>query len=158
MTIRAEKPAAVFFGGDLLPHGAVNLINEGHLIQDFIQDFLVVEFSRLKEALGEAYPRIFIILGNDDGRSSEVEISKVKLRVSGNMPITRKSSLGNSVYYGYAYVPPTPFLLKDWERYDVSRYVDPGCISPEEGWRTTKIDESEVRYATIQGDLEKLVV
>jgi len=31
-------------------------------------------------------------------------------------------------------VPPTPFLLKDWEKYDVSAYVDPGCVSPEEGY------------------------
>ena len=58
--------------------------------------------------------------------------------------------------YGYCYVPPTPFLLKDWERYDVSRYVDPGCVSPEEGWRSVAVEPSEVRYATIEADLKAL--
>jgi Icc-related predicted phosphoesterase len=50
-------------------------------------------------------------------------------------------------------VPPTPFRLKDWERYDVSRYVDPGCSSPEDGWRTVPASESDVRYGTIKEDL-----
>ena len=58
---------------------------------------------------------------------------------------------------GYACVPPTPFRLKDWERYDVSRYVDPGCVSPEEGWRTVPVPPSEIRYGTIQQDLDALV-
>jgi Icc-related predicted phosphoesterase len=58
--------------------------------------------------------------------------------------------------YGYACVPPTPFQLKDWERYDVSRFVDPGCYPPEEGWRTVPVSESELRSSTIQEDLEKL--
>jgi Icc-related predicted phosphoesterase len=57
--------------------------------------------------------------------------------------------------YGYAYVPPTPFRLKDWERYDVSRYADPDALSPEEGWRTTPVSETEVKYVTIKDDLER---
>ena len=59
--------------------------------------------------------------------------------------------------FGYAYVPPTPFHLKDWERYDVSRYVDPGCVSPEEGRRSVPVPEHEVRRRTIRDDLETLV-
>ncbi len=35
--------------------------------------------------------------------------------------------------FGYSFVPPTPFMLKDWERYDVSRFLEAGCIAPEEG-------------------------
>ena len=58
-------------------------------------------------------------------------------------------------FYGYAYVPPTPFRYKDWERYDVSRYVDPGCISPEEGIRTIDTGE-DITYASILEDLKKL--
>jgi hypothetical protein len=58
--------------------------------------------------------------------------------------------------FGYACVPPTPFLLKDWERYDVSRYVDPGCVSPEDGRRTLPAIPEDVRYGTIAGDLLKL--
>ena len=46
-------------------------------------------------------------------------------------------------------MPPTPFVLKDWERWDVSRHLEPGCVSPEEGLRTVPADPSEVRYGTI---------
>jgi hypothetical protein len=58
--------------------------------------------------------------------------------------------------FGYARVPPTPFLLKDGERYDVSRYVDPGCVAPEEGLRSVPADPHEVRWSTIQQDLDAL--
>jgi hypothetical protein len=58
--------------------------------------------------------------------------------------------------YGYACVPPTPFANKDWERYDVSRYVDPGCVSPEEGRRTVPVPPEEARYGTISRDLAVL--
>ncbi|MCG3126577.1 MAG: hypothetical protein CHACPFDD_01428 [Phycisphaerae bacterium] len=58
--------------------------------------------------------------------------------------------------YGYAHVPPTPFLLKDWERYDVSRYVDPGCVAPEDGMRTIPVQANEIRYGTMAQDLETL--
>jgi len=57
---------------------------------------------------------------------------------------------------GYACIPPSPFLLKDWERYDVSRFVDPGCISPEEGQYSTQISLDEFRFRTIQDDLDAL--
>jgi hypothetical protein len=66
------------------------------------------------------------------------------------------SALGLFTVYGYSYVPPTPFLLKDWERYDVSRYVDPGCVSPEEGKYTVPVSERARRYCTIKEDLDTL--
>ncbi|HQV34124.1 MAG TPA: hypothetical protein PKV71_19705 [Calditrichia bacterium] len=47
--------------------------------------------------------------------------------------------------------------MKDWERYDVSRYVDPGCVSPEEGAHSIPVTPRELRYSTIQKDLEQLV-
>ena len=49
----------------------------------------------------------------------------------------RRAGCLNFSVFGYAYVPPTPFRLKDWERYDVSRYVDLDCISPEEGMHSS---------------------
>jgi len=59
--------------------------------------------------------------------------------------------------FGYSYVPPTPFLLKDWEKYDISRHVDPGCVSPEEGIRSLPQAVDSIKYSTIKEDLEKLV-
>jgi Icc-related predicted phosphoesterase len=66
-------------------------------------------------------------------------------------------SFSEYLVIGYAYVPPTPFMLKDWERYDVSRYVPPGSVPPEEGWRTVPLPEGDVKYSTIQNDLDTLV-
>jgi Icc-related predicted phosphoesterase len=58
---------------------------------------------------------------------------------------------------GYSYIPPTPFQLKDWERYDVSQYVDVGAVSPEQGKRTVPVPLDDIKYSTIQDDLEQLV-
>ena len=53
-------------------------------------------------------------------------------------------------------MPPSPFQLKDWERYDVSRFTDPGCVSPEKGFRTVEPAGRRTRYRTIAQDLEAL--
>jgi hypothetical protein len=46
--------------------------------------------------------------------------------------------------------------LKDWERYDVSRFVDVGCVSPEDGRRTVPVEANIIEFATIAADLERL--
>jgi Icc-related predicted phosphoesterase len=151
-SIVRHRPAAVFLGGDLLPHSALSAIPFG---LNFIQDYLVPTFTRTRNALGAHYPDIFLILGNDDPRCYEEDF--VAAADLWHYVHAQKSLLGDFAIYGLAYVPPTPFLLKDWERYDVSRYVPPGCISPEEGSRTVPTDESEIKWATIQKDLASLV-
>ncbi|MFH1419628.1 MAG: metallophosphoesterase [Planctomycetota bacterium] len=155
--IAAEKPAAVFLGGDLLPSGlsALQSLNVAH--RDFVSDFLVEHLRKLSESLKEAYPRVFVILGNDDSRSEEATILAAAAHGVWEYAHERHTSLGEYDVYGYACVPPTPFLLKDWERYDVSRHVDPGCVSPEDGHRSVPAAANEIRYATIQEDLRRLV-
>jgi Icc-related predicted phosphoesterase len=151
-----ETPSALFMGGDLLPSEArlLNSLEPGH--RDFINDYLVPEFLRLRERLGERYPRVFVILGNDDARFEEPAMLDAATRGVWEYAHGRKAAFGSHQVYGYAFVPPTPFLLKDWERYDVSRYVDPGCVSPEEGMRTVPVTEYEARYTTIAKDLNQL--
>ena len=72
--IGEERPAAVFLGGDVLPLGltAVESLDFDH--QDFVNGFLVRQFQQLRDALGDAYPRVFVILGNDDERSEEAAV------------------------------------------------------------------------------------
>lgn len=146
----SEEPDAVFIGGDLFPHVWESTGTE------FLSTYLEKELARVREALKEAYPRIFVILGNDDGRSEEAEMER-----SADSDIWDYAHNGRFTFerwrvYGYAYVPPTPFRLKDWERYDVSRYVDPGCISPEKGVRSVPVQEEETRFSTILHDLDAL--
>ncbi len=150
--ILEEKPAAVFLGGDLLP--SFGNMREGN----FIQDYLSPEFMKLKIRLGDDYPRVFLILGNDDSRSSEEDLISCMMKEGVWEYIHNQSAqFGSHTVFGYAYVPPTPFMNKDWERYDVSRYVDPGCIPPEEGWHSVEQAENIIQYATIKQDLEDII-
>jgi Icc-related predicted phosphoesterase len=154
--VMKERPTAVFLGGDLFPSHLYALSKSLQAFPDFAHDFLAPRFAGLKEAMGSRYPRVFLILGNDDARSEEPAI------LAGTGPglweyvQNRRSMLSEFPVFGYAYVPPTPFRLKDWERYDVSRYVDPGCLGPEEGARSVPVPDSELRNATIKADLERL--
>ncbi len=154
--IARERPDALFLGGDLLPHPAMALGGHGPARHDFIQDELVAGFDSLRERLGDAYPRVFLILGNDDARVEEDAILEASARGSFEYVHGRAVTWGDLEVYGYACVPPTPFRLKDWERYDVSRYVDPGCYAPEEGWHTVEVSERELRLGTIREDLDRL--
>jgi Icc-related predicted phosphoesterase len=155
-SIADEKPAVVLLGGDLLPSGLTALRTDAKPQQDFIQDFLVPRFDKLRARLGSAYPRVLVILGNDDPRTEEDSLAQGAARGAWEYVHGRRASVDQYDVYGYACVPPTPFLLKDWERYDVSRHVDPGCVSPEEGHRTVPVGENQVRYGTIQEDLTVL--
>ncbi|RLD67792.1 MAG: hypothetical protein DRI95_04255, partial [Bacteroidetes bacterium] len=155
--IEKEKPSAVFMGGDLFPSGLFALTSQNNVINDFLNDVLVNEFSRLKKKLGKDYPRVFLILGNDDGRFEEDEIIKAEQLGIWEYMHDKKVDFEGFSIYGYSYIPPSPFQLKDWEKYDVSRYVDPGCVPPEEGSHSKEIKKDDIIYGTIQKDLEILI-
>ena len=154
--ILSEHPAAVLLGGDLLPAAALRVLNSGAAHDDFVQDYLVPAFAALRKNLASEYPAVLLILGNDDPRSEEPLF--VEASASGLWQYVHQSKavVAGFPVYGLAYVPPTPFLLKDWERYDLSRYVPPGSVSPEEGCRSVPADESQIRWGTIQKDLAAL--
>lgn len=155
--IEREIPAIVFLGGDLLPsslHEMTTLPNP-HL--DFVSDFLEKELRRLYRLMGPRYPRVELILGNDDSRFDEPAIFELVGTGLCDYLHNRKMTFREWDLFGYGCVPPTPFLVKDWERYDVSRYVDPGCVSPEEGWHSVPVSEHDCKYGTIQKDLDELV-
>ena len=154
-SIVRDRPTAVFLGGDLLPRLTLSAIQSREV--NFVRDYLVPAFRRTRDALGVHYPCIFLILGNDDPRREEVAFLTAAADGLWHHIHGQKRLLGDFSIYGLAYVPPTPFLLKDWERYDVSRYVPPGCVSPEEGCRTVPAEESEIKWATIQKELASLV-
>jgi Icc-related predicted phosphoesterase len=118
---------------------------------------LVKKLSLLRKELKNSYPRIFLILGNDDGRFAEAAILDAATRGVWEYLHDRKVIFKDYLIFGYSYIPPTPFLLKDWEKYDVSRYVDPGCISPEEGVRSFPVSDNLQKYSTIKKDLDRMV-
>ncbi len=151
-----ERPSAVLLGGDLLP-GPVQMMASDFLHKDFVNDILFRGFKEVQAALGSDYPDVFIILGNDDGRFEELTMLDAATRGAWHYVHGRGIPFGPYTVYGYSYVPPTPFRLKDWERYDVSRYVDPGCVHPEDGTHSVPVPLNELRYSTISEDLNILV-
>jgi len=153
--VALERPRAVFLGGDLLP-GPLKSLAAGGPPDDFIRSFMAPGMDSLRSRLGSAYPDIFLILGNDDGRAEEPVIREYEAQGLWHYAHGRKLLMDGHPVFGYSYVPPTPFRLKDWEKYDVSRFVDPGCVHPTEGLRSVKVSSSEIRYSTIARDLKEL--
>ncbi len=154
--IESDRPAAVFLGGDLLPHPYYALQKSESAENDFVTQFLIPEFSKIQKQLRSHYPRVLMILGNDDTRNFESSILEAGQSSIWEYLHSRSIKFDKYRIFGYSCVPPTPFTLKDWEKYDVSRYVDPGCLSPEEGYRTVPVREEEIKYGTIQLDLAEL--
>lgn len=150
-----EGLEAVFLGGDLLPSTFCSLPGPRGAAS-FVADLLAPRLRWLRNALHRRYPQVFLIMGNDDPRSEEPAFMAGDDEGLWHYLHERSVLFGKQLVYGYACIPPTPFRLKDWERYDVSRFVDPGCISPEEGFRTVPAPESCIRYGTIQDDLQRL--
>lgn len=152
--IRAETPAAVLLGGDLCPHAMApaNLDHDG----GFLHGWLHPHLAALKADLGPSYPRLLVILGNDDPAAFVDDLDEMAADGLLEHVHGRKVMLGDVPVYGCAWVPPTPFQLKDWERYDVGRGVDPGCVSPEEGRRSVPVDPRIIRHSTIATELQEL--
>ena len=151
-TIKSGKPQIVFVGGDLLPHFGKNHSNN----DDFITDYMMPVFSALKNQLQSEYPVILIILGNDDPKTEEKALNAGEKKGLWRYIHNKHFTFKEYRIFGYNFVPPTPFQLKDWEKYDVSRFVDNGCIPPEEGRHSYPVDEFTIKNSTIQIDLEYL--
>jgi Icc-related predicted phosphoesterase len=153
--IADERPGLVLLGGDLLPMAFAPPPDPAR--PDFIRDFLAPGLDGLRGRLGGEFPAVVMILGNDDPAVEEEAVLDVARSGLWHYAHNRRVAVGDLNVYGYSHVPPSPFMLKDWERYDVSRFVDPGSISPEGGRRSVLTEAREIRYATIAGDLERLV-
>lgn len=153
--IAGERPSALFMGGDILPTGRSSLAALGESYPDFLVDFIIARFKRLRQEMGEAYPRIFLIMGNDDPRAEERTVINAASEGVWEYVHHRRVIWNDYQVYGYTCVPPTPFLLKDWERYDVSHSVNQGCIPPEEGLSSIRGRRPEAS-GTIARDLSNL--
>lgn len=149
------SPDAVFIGGDLLPWGGIPAPNEKRR-NDFIDDYLAPKFGSLKKAMGGRYPRVLVIMGNDDVRIEEKKLIDASSSGIWDYVHNTKARVMGYTVYGYAHVPPTPFRLKDWERYDVSRFVDMLAVAPEDGIFTVPVSKRELLHTTIMDELRAL--
>jgi hypothetical protein len=153
--IRGGHPDVLFLGGDLLAHVSFTPNVSGH--DSFVEGYLIPAFSKIRIALGEKYPHIFVLLGNDDLGYVEKDFLAAEAEGLWHYMHAKKQPWRDYTIYGLCYVPPTPLLMKDWERYDVSRYVPPGATSPEEGYRTLPREDNYIKWTTINEELHRLV-
>lgn len=149
--VAAERPAAVFLGGDLFPHA----LAPG--AADFAVEDFRAHWQALRDDLGPDYPAVFLILGNDDPYVLGEDLGPGQKDGLWQYVHRRAADWQGDGYryqvLGYNCVPPTPFRLKDWERYDVSRFTDPGCVPPDEGIRTDGLTPREIGLTTIKQEL-----
>jgi len=149
--ISKELPEGVFFGGDLLP---LKLKHDDSM-KGFIENTLFSNIELIHRE-SDKQVRFFLIMGNDDPRIYENIFIEADRRGTINYVNESSAKFGDYYVSGYPYVPPTPFMLKDWEKYDVSRFVDVGAISPEDGIRSIPLTNDKIKFSTISNDLMKL--
>lgn len=147
----AEQPEVVLIGGDLLSTGPAESGAE------FFLEYMFPSLACLKKTMRSKYPSFCVLLGNDDPRCHEKLLIAAEEKGLCRYIHGAITTVHGIEIYGLSYIPPSPFRLKDWERYDVSRYTDPGCISPEEGVRTVPIEAHEIKWTTIQTEIAALV-
>ena len=73
-SIVRDRPAAVFLGGELLPSDSLSRTPLRTANDDFVSSYLIPAFAKVRDTLGEDYPAIFLILGNDDPRCEEEQL------------------------------------------------------------------------------------
>jgi uncharacterized protein len=152
---KTEKSDAVILGGDLLPrkgHHNASLENQQSFIRGEFRNFSL----RLAESTGAA---LCAILGNDDWAGSipifhELE-SEGLIRMLDDRPFVLRDSV---VLTGYSYVPPTPFLLKDFEKRDLKDDPGPNGLRRIYITRSGRVEETDEKTffesrASIQEDL-----
>jgi uncharacterized protein len=119
---------ALIFGGDLCPGAPTGASRRLPIEQP---EFLLHQLSPLLDEWKQAHPglRIFAIPGNDDCQTVLPALQELEMNdlIENLHQETRK--LGAYTLMGLSYVPPTPFQLKDFERWDVVPEADSDSYS-----------------------------
>jgi Icc-related predicted phosphoesterase len=108
---------ALIFGGDLCP-GTPSGASQWLPIKQ--PEFLLYQLSPLLDEWKQAHPtlRVFAIPGNDDCQTVQAAIEELAMNELIENLHQESRTLGAYTLVGLSYVPPTPFQLKDFERWD----------------------------------------
>lgn len=150
-----NKPSFLFLGGDLLPHVRYSDKQKSNEVNSFIKEFMFPLFQNLQKQMGCNYPEVFLIAGNDDYKSDMPGFEHGVQKELWKFLNSNKVRFGPYHIYGYSYVPPTPFRIKDWEKYDIDGSISPGCLPPEDGYRSVPPTQADSKL--ISDDLEILI-
>jgi Icc-related predicted phosphoesterase len=108
-----RRPRAVILGGDLAPHGT-GAPGVSHQ-RVFLEGFLVEFARRLREAVPDA--ELLLMMGNDDW-AANLECLHAHDGRLWRVLHERSFVVRGARVAGLSWVPITPFVLKDWERWD----------------------------------------
>jgi len=151
--IARKKASFLFIGGDLLPHVRVSEKEKENSVNPFFDEFLIPLFSNLSRQMGCNYPEVYVIAGNDDYKSDLPGFLKGAEKELWKFLDSSKVRFGPYHIYGYSYVPPTPFRIKDWEKFDIDATLPPDAIHPDKGYRSTG---DENMHSLIKDDIQNL--
>lgn len=153
----------VFLCGDLLPKTGgtwtpENKVRTIKMQQDFINEYFLTYLAELGKLT-----RVYAIFGNDDFKSNHHLVKGADIpNVTFLDREVERLGVGDQDMYvaGYPYIGVTPFLHKDWERWD----KEPGDIA-HKLYRTDGYSSADGKHfavdlnddtATIRADLEWL--
>jgi len=109
-----NKIKAIVIGGDICPHAHMGLDLGIKYQRDFIENFLFNYFKKIKEKNIE----MFIMMANDDFKVNFDLLKKAEKEGLIKILHNKLNKMNNKNIVGYSFVPPMPFLLKDWEKLD----------------------------------------
>ncbi len=113
----------IIIGGDIAPKSfPMDVFIKGQ--REFLK-------NRLPELLSPSNSKIFLIMGNDDAAVNldVLERNDLYQVIHGKrIKLTEEFDI-----VGYSYVPITPFYIKDWEKFDLSRV--PPSLQAEYAYR-----------------------
>lgn len=154
-----EEVDCIVIGGDLLPKGQLlSILIEAQ--KRFIIDHLRPLLERFREATHEI--PIYLMMGNDDFAVNMDRLEEMEADGLVRLLHLRVHPLTDNLYIaGYGCVPPTSFLIKDWERLDVERAMVPersyqACSSTLNGIVPIDAREWFISHNTISEDLDVL--
>jgi Icc-related predicted phosphoesterase len=113
-----ENAHSIVIGGDILPKSSTNNLID--IQGEFIETKLIPMSKKFKKENPSV--TVYLMMGNDDFKinMSFLEAGEqegvFKLL---NMSVHRLNSLFNIC--GYSFVPPLPFLMKDWQKHDTKK-------------------------------------
>lgn len=151
---RSQQPRVLALGGDLCPHAG----GPGGPARQrvFIQGFLVEFARRVCEVSPDT--RLLLMMGNDDWRANEDCLREHDGELWHFMH-ERTVVVDGARVAGLSWVPITPFLLKDWERWDDGEEEEPlrldGFVSDVGGVRPHVFDPAD-RGPTIADALRQM--
>jgi uncharacterized protein len=155
---------ALIFGGDLCPGTpSGNALNLPFEQPAFILDRLSPLLSEWKYSHPSL--RIFAILGNDDCQTVLPAINELERNGLLESLHQKARTLNGYTLVGLSYVPPTPFQLKDFERWDAAPNPDSESsshrcvVSAPEGFRVVEDFRPYLSsLPTLAEELERLPV